>query len=88
MTITLIMDCPTTTVHAGKHYKSLIDSGAAISLVKYSTYQNIDNSFKITIQAVSIQLNTADGSPMTAVGITTLQLGIADFKSHTTSSCD
>ena len=25
MTISLITDCPTITVHAGKHYKALID---------------------------------------------------------------
>ena len=27
------MDFPTITVHAGKHYKALMDSGAAIPLV-------------------------------------------------------
>ena len=47
ITIALIMDCPTITVHTGKFYKALIDSGAAISLVRYSMYQNIDNSLKI-----------------------------------------
>ena len=30
ITVTCIMDCPTITVHAGKWYKALIDSGAAI----------------------------------------------------------
>ena len=44
--VTLIMDCPTITVHAGICYKPLIDSGAAISLIRYSTSQLIDNSFK------------------------------------------
>ena len=75
VTMALIKDCPTI-----KHYKSLIDSGAAISLVRYSTYQNIDNSLKTAIQTTSIHLNSADGSPMTTLGITTLQLWIADFK--------
>ena len=75
VTIALIMDCPTITVHAGKCYKALIDSGAAISLVRYSMYQNIDNSLKTAIQVTSIQLNTADGSPMTALGITHSNLG-------------
>ena len=89
MTIALITDCLTITVHVGKHCKALIDSGAAASLVRYSTYQNIDNHLKAAIQPTLIQLNTADGSPMTALGITTLQLRIADFKfSHNFIICD
>ena len=80
VTIALIMDCPTITVHAGKHYKALIDSGAAISLVRYSVCENTDHHLKTAIQSTSIHLNTVDGSPMTALGITTLQLWIADFK--------
>ena len=32
------------------------------------------------MQVISIQLNTVDGSPLTALGIMTLQLRIADFK--------
>ena len=83
------MDCPTITVHVGKCYKALIDSGAAISLLRYSMYQNIDDHLKTSIQMTSIQLNTADGSPMTALGIATLQLSIADFKfSHNFIMCD
>ena len=70
VTIALITDCPTITMHAGKCYKALIDSGAAVSLVRYSMYQNIDNNLKTAIQSTSIHLNTADGSPMTALGIT------------------
>ena len=73
----------------GKYYKALIDSGAAIFLVRYSTYQAIDNSLKTAIQGTLIQLNTVDGSPMTALGIMTLQLRIADFKfSHNFIICD
>ena len=83
------MDCPTITVHMGKHYKAHIDSGAAISLVRYSTYHTIDNILKTAIQETLIQLNTADGSLMTALGIMTLQLRIADFKfSHNFIICD
>ena len=75
------MDCLTITVHAGKCYKALIDSGAAtISLLKYSTYQHIDDSFKTLIQPTTAKLNTVDGSPMTALGMTALHLRIADFK--------
>ena len=33
ITVACIMDCPTITVHAGKCYKVLIDSGATISLL-------------------------------------------------------
>ena len=65
----LITDCPTIMVHTGKCYKALIDSGAAISLIRYSTYQTIDSSFKTPTQAAMTKLNTADGSPMTAIGI-------------------
>ena len=74
------MDCPTITVHGGKCYKALIDSGAAISLIRYSMYQLIDNSFKTPIQPTTAKLNTADSSPMTELGMTVLHLRKADFK--------
>ena len=54
------------TVHAGKHYKALIVSGAAISLLQYSTYQHIEDSFRTPKQPTTTKLNTANGSPMTA----------------------
>ena len=83
------MNCSTITVHAGKHYKALIDSGAAISLLRYSMYLNIDGSFKTPIQPTTAKLNTGDGSPMTALGITVLHLRIADFKfTHNFVICD
>ena len=83
------MDCPTITVHTRKHYKALIDSGAAISLIRYSTYQLIDNSFKTPIQPTTTKLNTAGGSPMTALGMPALHLRIADFKfTHNFVICD
>ena len=75
-----IMDCPTITVHTGKCYKALIDSGAVISLLRYSTYQHIDGSFKTSIQPTTAKLNTMDSSPMTALGMTALNFRIADFK--------
>ena len=80
MTIALNMDCPTIIVHAGKYYKALIDSGAAIPVVRYSTYRNIDDNLKTAIQSTLIHLNTTNGLPMTALGINMLQLQIADFK--------
>ena len=60
--------------------KALIDLGVAISLLQYSTYQHIENSFKTPIQPTTAKLTTADGSTMTALGMTALHLRIADFK--------
>ena len=89
MIIALITDCPTTTVHTGKCYKALIDSGAAVSLVRYSMYHNIDDNLKTAIPSRLIHFNAAVGSPMTTLGITTLQLWIADFKFlHNFIICD
>ena len=83
------MDCLTITVHAGKHHKALIDSGAATSLIRYSTYQLIDNNFKTPIQLTTTKLNMAERSPMTALGMTALHLRIADFKfTHNFIICD
>ena len=83
------MNCPTITVHTGKHYKALIDSGAAITLIRYSTYQLIDDSFKTPIQPTTTMINTADGLPMMALGMTALHLRIADFKfTHSFIICD
>ena len=80
VTVALISACPTIMVCAGKSYEAPIDSGAAISLIRYSTYQNIDSSFKMPIQATTTKLNTAHGSPMTVLGMMALQLRIVDFK--------
>ena len=76
----LITDHPSITVHAGKCYEVLIDSRAAILLIQYSTYQTIDSSFKTPIQTTTTQLDTADVSPMMALGVTALHLRTADFK--------
>ena len=85
----LIMDCPTITICAGKCYKALIESGAAISLIRYSTYQLIDDSFKTPIQWTTTKLNMAEGSPMMELGMTALHLRIADFKfTHNFIICD
>ena len=68
------------TVHAGKCYKALIDSGTAISLLHYSTYQSIKDSFKTPLQPTTTKLNTANGSSMTALGMTALHLWIMEFQ--------
>ena len=57
-----------------KHYQALIDSGAAISLLRYSTYKQIEDCYKTPIQLMAAKLNTADGSPMTTLGSTELHL--------------
>ena len=72
------MDCLTITIHAGKCYKVFIDLGAAISLIRDSTYQSIDSSLKTHIQATTTKLNMADGSPMMALGMAALHLPIAE----------
>ena len=74
------MDCPTVTVHTGKHYQALIDSGAAISLIRHSTYKQIEDCYKTPIQPTAAKLNTTDGSPMITLRSTVLHLCIADFK--------
>ena len=56
-------------------------------IIRYSTYQLIDDSFKTPIQPMATTLNTTDGLPMTVLGITALQ--IADFKfTHNFIICD
>ena len=80
VTIAHITDCPTITIHAGKHYKALIDSGVTISLLRYSTHKKIEDCYKTPIQPTTAKLNTADGSPMSALGSTALHLWIAEFK--------
>ena len=83
------MDCPTITVHAGKCYKALIDLGATILLLRYSTYKKIEDCYKTPIQPTTAKLNTTDGSPMSALGMTALHLRIAEFKfTHNFIICD
>ena len=89
ITVAHITDCQTITVHAGKSYKALIDSGAAISLLRYSTYKKIEDCYKTPIQLTTAKLNTADGSPMSAIGTMALHLRIAEFNFiHNFIICD
>ena len=83
------MDCPTITVHAGKCYKALIHSDAVISLLRNSTYKKVEDCYKTPIQPTTAKLNTADGSPMSAIGMTALHLQIDEFKfTHNFIMCD
>ena len=49
-------------------------------LLRYSTYKKIEDCYKTPIQLTTAKLNTADGSPMSALGATALHLRIAEFK--------
>ena len=80
ITIAHITDCPIVTVHVAKHYQALMDSGAAISLIRHSTYKQIEDCYKTPIQSTAAKLNTTDGSPMTILGSTALHLCIVDFQ--------
>ena len=72
-----------------KCYKALIDLGATISLTRYSTYQSVNSSLKTPLHATTTKLNTADGSPMMALGMTALHLRIVVFKfTHTFIICN
>ena len=89
ITVAHITDCPTITVHTGKCYKALIDSGAAISLLRYSTYKKIEDCYKTPIQPTTAKLYTADGSSMSAKGTMALHLRITEFKfMHNFIICD
>ena len=89
ITVTCIMDCPMITIHAGKYYKALIDSGTNISLLPIFTYENIADSYKTPIQPTTAKLNTADDFPMIALGMTALHLRIVEFKfTHNFVICD
>ena len=46
----ILLTAHTIIVHVGKCYKALIDSGTAISLLRYSTYKKIEDCYKTPIQ--------------------------------------
>ena len=78
--IGLLSDLHPVTVHAGKRFKALIDSGAGVSLACTSVYNMI---------AWTIHIKTADESSMSSLGKATSQLHIANFKFlHTFIICD
>ena len=58
-------------------------------LLRYSTYKKIEDCYKTPIQCTTANLNTADGSPMSAIAATALHLRIAEFKfTHNFIICD
>ena len=60
--IGLVSDCPTVMVHAGKRFKALIDSGAALSLAHTCVYNMIEECYKTKILPAAVHLKAADGS--------------------------
>ena len=56
----LVSDCPTVTVPAGKRFKALIDSGAALSLAHTSVYNMIEDYYKTKILPAAVHLKTVD----------------------------
>ena len=89
ITFAHITDCPTIITHAGKCCETLIASGATILLFRYATYKKIEDCYKTLIQPTTAKVNTADGSPISAIGTTALHLRIAEFKfMHNFIICD
>ena len=78
--IALISDIPTVIVHAGKRFKAVIDSGAALSLVCTSVYSMIEDCYKTKMVPATVNLKTVDRSAMSSLGKATLHLCIANFK--------
>ena len=79
----------TVTVHEGKRFKALIDSGAALLLVCIGIYSMIEDHYRTKIVPAAVHLKTADGSAMSLLGKATLPLHISNFNfSHTFIICD
>ena len=77
------------TVHAGKRFKALIDSGAALSLACTSVYNMIENCYKTKILPAAVHLKTTEGSSVSSLGKATLHFCITYFKFlHTFFICD
>ena len=68
------MDCPMVTMHAGKRFKALIDTGAALSLVCTSIYNMIEVHYKTKILPAAVHLRTVDGSVLSSLDKATLHL--------------
>ena len=89
LSIAIALHNTTITVLMGKCYKTLIGLCATISLLRYSTYKKIEDCYKTPILPTTAKLNTTDGSPMSALGMTALYLRIAEFKfTHYFIICD
>ena len=67
-------------MYAGKTFKALIDSGAALLLVYTSIYNMVEDQYKTQILTTAVHLKTALGSTMSSLGKATLHLLIANFQ--------
>ena len=57
--------------------------------IKILNLQKFEDCYKTPIQPTTAKLNTADGSPMSALGMTAVPLRIAKFKfTHNFIICD
>ena len=65
---------PTVIVCAGKRFKALIDSRAALLLVCTSVYNMIEDQYKTKILPAAVHLETMDGSAMSLLGKAALHL--------------
>ena len=54
--------------------------GSHYIITQVLNLQKIEDCYKTPIQPTTAKLNTGDGSPMSAMGITALHLRIAEFK--------
>ena len=76
-------------MHAGKRFKALTDSGAALLLSLTSLYNVIEEHYKTKILPAAVHLRTTDGSSMSSLDKATLHLHITSFRfSHTFIICD
>ena len=76
-------------MHAGKRFKALNDSNAALTLANTSIYNMIEDHYKTKLLPAAVNLKTADGSAMSSLGKVTLHLPTANFKfSHTFTICN
>ena len=73
-TIGLLLDGPTVTVHAGKRFKVLNDTRAALLLVHTSVYTMVEYYCKTKILPAAVHLKAVDGSAMSSLGKATLHL--------------
>ena len=89
ITIAHITDCPTITVHAGKLLQSTDRFRSCYIIAQVFHLQKIEDCYKTPIQPTTAKLNTADGSPMSAIGKMALHLRITEFKfTHYFIICD
>ena len=63
--------------------------GSCYIITQVLNLQKIEDCYKTPIQPTTAKLNTADGSPMSAIGTMALHLRIAEFKfTHNFIICD